>query len=224
MKKQRCKLNYHQLGANKLTPFVGGILSSLYDNATVFITPPISKAEFTTIFLKFVNASKDYELMGFIKLNEFTIAKKELLTATDTLAEYVDTVALGVGSTISLAGFVPTKVEVTKSVQLPKVNDFRCSRNETPGKITLEFPVIKGNYGAIDYIGICSVGNALPNDFIVDNTFITGKREQIIMISTGHNRKKIFSNLTPGSNCYVYTLLNNNLGFSELSDPKILIV
>jgi hypothetical protein len=224
MKKQRCKLNYHQLGANKLTPFAGGILSSLYDNTTVFITPPITKAEFTTIFLKFVDASKEYDLMGFIKLNDYTIAKKDLLTATDTLAEYVDSVAQGVGSIISLAGFVPTKDMVSKSIQLPKADDFKCFRSETPGKITLEFPVVKGNYGAVEYIGICSVGNPLPNDFIVDNTFITGKREQIIMISTGHNRKKIFSNLTPGSNCYVYTLLNNNLGFSELSDPKILIV
>jgi len=187
------------------------------------IPEPIYYAQITT----YVNTRGAYVQGGLAQKGPFLAARTTLINSLNSIAGYVDTVALGDANIITLAGFVPTKA-VRSSAQVPeKPTNIKVKRAST-GELVVECKTVTG---ALFYGCIMTRREPLPDNVYLNNNgqFIllddgnniaaAATRQAVVAVfDWNKNKKKRFVNLTPGEKYYFYFYASNSAGVSLLSD------
>ena len=114
MSRVRCSLSFHQSRVNDFPVFAVGVKDGVYENPTVFATPPIPQTDFESAIGTYYNTRGAYEQGGLAQKGPYLEAKGVLMDMLDTTAEYVDTIAQGNANVITLAGYVPTKESISQ--------------------------------------------------------------------------------------------------------------
>jgi len=214
-----CKLDYHKVSVATLENKATQVASGIYDNATTFSSPPITKDEFTHLQTDFDNAAADYVTYGAVKKTAFTNCQKKLTSTMDLLASYVDGIANGDESIIILSGFTPTSSMPQSNIPLNRVDTFMLKRTTTPGEILVEIPTIKG-HGTISYFCICSEGAPIDAPLIVDQQLTLENITNKVRYDFSKSRKKVFKALTPGTIYYFYSFGCNTVSVAPISEVR----
>ncbi|WNM18243.1 hypothetical protein [Flavobacterium capsici] len=213
-----CKLNFRQYTATSLDTFCELILGGLYQNAAVFVAPPYSEAEFTATKSAFINAFVEYDKYGPSKLTEFLNAYNALIAMLNSLAAYVNSVALGDASKIVLSGFEPSKEAAQPVPPLVQFTNFTVKRSENAGEVIVNiFPV--SNFGVVNYGCICVEGRELSDLSIVNGQLVFPEGIPAVRYDLNKSRRKVFSNLKVGVVYYFYVFGVNTVSVSPLSIP-----
>ncbi len=223
MKKIKCSLGFRDYSKPNYLDFCTTVENGIYNNSNVFNHPPLDKDEFSSLFTKYSDAAAQYKIAPSVEKTNFVNAKKAMDTGLTKTAEYVDVVADGDESIIYLAGFVPTKSTSTKSQPLTEVQIGKTKRGPNVGEITTEGTSVKKN-GAISYIVLVSVGAPLPNGVFVNGQLSVTDATMPIIMDASRSRKKVISNLPPGSTVYVYYSASNPVSVSPIGEPQTVIV
>ena len=221
MKPQYVTLGYRQYGSNKLLSFSGGVSIGIYDNESIFIDPPFTKADFDETVTKFNGAAADYKKLGYTKLHDFDVARADLIKKLDVTGDFVNTKAAGIGSTIALGGYVPSKTTVSKSTVITTPVEGKALRGPGVMDITTEATAVKNN-GSMYYTTVVVLGGPLPEGAFVNGQVRAIDNAVSIFVDSSHSRKKIYTNLPTWSLAYVYYLAFNPSGPSPLGEPTIL--
>lgn len=233
-----CSLHYHEIAIDQLDAFAVLVKIGIFDNATTFATPPITKTAFEAIISTYVNKRGAYRTGGQLQKADFLTSKKDIIDALDGFAVYVDGVALGSESVILLGGFVPTKVGSTEG-HIP----------DTPVRITLKrgattelFAECEAIQGAMWYGCVIIAGQPLPSGLTLNaqgQLVFTAEAggggggggpagppfgTLAVGIDLTKARKKHFLGLAPHITYYVYFFASNATGVSRLSDGESLEV
>ena len=228
MRKVRCRLSYHFYRNDNMEVFAIGIRDGVYDNVAVFMTPPLSVAQLQALIDAFLNTYSAYKNGGIAQKGPFNIAKEALMGAFDTLAAYVDGVALGDANIILLAGFVPTKGNISQS-NPPGQPQLVTITREVPGTFVTECAVVEGadGYGGLLTAELLPAGTGInANGQIVDtDNGVAGPAAPAtagavrFIADFNKGRKKTFSGLQIGATYYMYYWAVNAAGVSILSEP-----
>ena len=219
MKMPFCKLNFRQFSATSLDTFTQLVLIGIYQNATVFVTPPVIEALLKTLYDKFVTAYADFDKYGITKKTNYITAKDELIDALNILAVYVDSVSRGDISIIALSGFDPSKETDEPSKPLNKINNFSVKRSENSGQILVNINAIL-NYGRLSYGCICVEGQPLENLSVVDGGLVIPAGSPVVFMDYNKSRQKVIKGLTPGKLYFVYVFANNSVSVTPMSDYR----
>lgn len=221
MKNRVCKLDFHTYANPKLDTFANGVLIGIFDNPTVFISPPIDKPEFTTIITDYGVKLADYNTYGKTKKDAFTSAHGKLISALDTYVPFVDGIANGQASIISLAGFVPTLGSTTAAPQLERIITLEVTPNNVPGRIIISTPAIVGK-GVSGYGLILVAGSPLTVDNFTNGKLkYSGGADQEIIVDINKSRKKVVDGLDSNISYNAYMYAFNSTGVSPLSFPQV---
>ena len=219
MKIQMCKLNFRQSTYSGLDTFAEIILGGLYQNPTIFVTPPYTEAQFVTIKNNFVAAYVEYDKLGPSKKTEFDLAFNEMMAMLNALAAYVNSVALGDASKIVLSGFEPTK-EVNQPAQpLVKPVNYQLKRSENAGEIIVNIASL-GNFGVVNYGCLCSEGKDLGEITIANGQLILPENATVLRYDVNKSKLKVFNNLKVGVMYYFYVYAVNSVSVSPLSSVQ----
>lgn len=225
----RCSLSFHKLKLDTIPVFAGGIRDGVYNNPTFFVTPPITQVQFQGQLDDYNNTRSAYVQGGLAQKGPFLHAKSQLINTLDTMAEYVNSVALGDANLITLAGYVPTKGGKSETPAPVQATGVTVSRGTT-GILLAE--CAKQDV-AVSYCCIMTVGQPLQAGIVINEAgqmAISGeepaKPEAMALaaaltaggvIDFNLNRKKKFINLTPGTTYYFVFFAINASGVGELS-------
>lgn len=227
MVKIRCKLNYHELRTTKIKVFAIGVRDGVFGNNPPFAAPPVTQAALQLLIDDYA-AKYDAYTLHTASISEVDDARDLLMAELDLIRPYIDTVANGNATIISLAGYEPTKGNsstVIKPIQPIGVTLERGIQDE----LAAECAAIPGadSYGAV------LVAEPLPEWFVINgfgqvvmqqgNTPAPippaaptpGSIGAILDLTKG--RKKKFSNLQVGVTYYVYFWAMNAGGVSPIS-------
>lgn len=218
MRKCYCRVNFHNLGISKLELFINGVRNGVYNNAADFISPPDTAPVFDAIALDYFTSAAEYQQFGITKQTAFLAARSTLMTHLDSLATYVNTIAVGDVSIIALAGFTPSKVHSQRLPAIEKIESFIVGVTRVSGDVQVEIPTIN-NRGAVTYSCICSEGAPLRSAAFIDGQ-MKFESDGTIYQDCTKSRKKTLHSLPPGSQCYFYVYATNSAGVSPLSDAK----
>lgn len=228
--KIRCKLTYHQMKIALFQLFIAAVRNGIYNNVIVFAAPPIMQAAFDALILDFNTKYDNYKNRIGSK-GDYLTAKSALMAALDTLADYVNGVALGNPDIIILAGYIPTKGS-SNNVPAPlQAQNVTITRGAPGTLITDCDPVANAeSYGVILIAGDPLPPNVTMNglgqlQMLDDNMPGTGGTATPaagllikVLIDLNKNRKKTFINLEIGTTYYVYYWSMNAGGVSPLSE------
>lgn len=231
MKKIRCSLKYHYIKLDSIPTFAGGVRDGIYNNPTVFNTPPMLQADFQAFISEYQSKRDAYKQGGLAQKAPFLNAKENLMVAMDDMAEYVDSVALGNANTIILSGFVPTKGTASDQPDPVQPTGLQVKQGSTG----ILYAECDKQDQAIGYGCIMTVGQPLPDNVVMNEVGqlivsesgnVGGEGNTAISASDGMvqgtfdlnpNRKKKFVNLTPGVTYYFVFYAYNAQGVSPLS-------
>jgi hypothetical protein len=219
MKRPFCLVSYRIWGAPLLDTFSGKIVNGLYANPLTFASPPVSAAEFAAVFSALVTCYSNFKMYGKTEKFNYEVAHAALIEKLDELSTYVDEVAAGNASKITLSGFVPSSERPEKATEIDKIEVFTVK--QTNGKITVETPAIT-NKGAVNYNCVCVAGSPLRNPVLVNGQIILSADDPQIHQDFNKSRIKTFPNLIIGVQYFFYVFAANSAGVSPLSDPKSL--
>lgn len=228
--KIRCKLSYHYLKIALLQIFAAGVRNGIYTNVAVFMTPAITQAVFEALIADFNTKYDNYKNRIGSK-GDYLTAKSALMAALDTLADYVNGVALGNPDIIILAGYEPTKGSSNNVPPPLQAQNVTITRG-TPGTLITDCDPVAN---ADSYGVILVAGSELPETVIMSGS---GQLEYTddglsgspsgtasaavpmvkVIIDLNKNRKKTFINLQIGTTYYVYYWSMNAGGVSPLSE------
>ena len=223
MKIPVCRLEYHKFGTSGLDTFASEVKNGVYTNTTVFASPPVSEANFIAFQGTFSDAAADYAQYGLTKKVAFLATKEVLIDALDSLATYVDSVALGNVSTIALSGFIPTSVSVQPSAPLDKIDTFEVSLSKSTGEIVVDIPAY-ANQSGVNYNCICVEGAALSNPALINGQIVLHANDPMVRQDFNRTRRKVFGGLTPGIKYFFYVFATNSVSVSPLSNPQSIYV
>lgn len=226
----RCSLGFHKLKLNDIPVFAGGVRDGIYGNPLVFATPVIPVIGFQAKLDDYNNTRYAYTQGGLAQKGPFLQAKTELMTALDTMAEYVNSIALGDANLVTLAGYVPTKGSKSSTPAPDQATGILVSRGST-GKL---FAECAKQDVAVSYCCIMTVGQPLPAGIFINEAgqmAINGESDlakpdalalAATLISGGVidynlNRKKTFINLSLGTTYYFVFFAINATGVGDLS-------
>ena len=231
MVKIRCKLNYHELRTTKIKVFAIGVRDGVFGNNPPFITPPTTIAALQLLIDDY-SAKYDAFLLHTASLSEVDDARDLLMEGLDLIRPYVDTVANGNATIVSLAGFVPTKGSTT-NVIIP-VQPFGVTLvRGIQGELIAECAVITDadSYGAVlasqplpPWFTINGFGQVVieqgstptPVPPLPPSAPSAGSIGGILDLTK--TRKKTFKDLEVGVTYYVYFWAVNAAGVSPLSN------
>lgn len=218
MKKQICRLSFHDYGNAVLDTFSNEILNGIFKNESIFITPPLTKVELLHIIADYNAALSVYKANGKNYKTAFLDARKKLIDTLDTLATYVNGIANGDPSIISLGGYIPTAGESHYAPQLEKIETVTVKVTNVSGQVIIETPAIVGK-GVTGYTLIMVSGEPLNvENFADDKLDFTASEGQKIIISLTKGRKKIVNGLDSNLTYYGYMYAVNATGVSPLSN------
>jgi hypothetical protein len=229
MRKIRCRLSFHFYKNENLEVFAIAVRDGIYGNVAVFMTPPLTVVQLQVLIDNFMNAYGAYKVGGIAQKGPYQIAKEALMDALDTLAAYVDGIADGDENTILLAGFVPTKGNISQA-NPPTQPQLVTITRAVPGTFVTECAVVEGadSYGGLltaellpPGTGINANGQIVSNDNGVAGPAAPATTPGTVRFIADFNkgRKKIFSGLQIGSTYYMYYWAVNAAGVSILSEP-----
>lgn len=229
--KIRCKLTYHQMKIALFQLFIAAVRNGIYNNVIVFAAPPIMQAAFDALILDFNTKYDNYKNRIGSK-GDYLTAKSALMAALDTLADYVNGVALGNPDIIILAGYEPTKGSSNNVPPPLQAQNVTITRG-TPGTLITDCDPVAN---ADSYGVILIAGEPLPDNIIMnglgqlqimdDGAGIaaspSGTTAAIpvikALIDLNKSRRKTFINLEIGVTYYVYYWSMNAGGVSPLSE------
>jgi hypothetical protein len=217
MKTPFCKREYRQMSSSDLEIFASGVYTGVYGNPTVFVTPTVPKADCDDALSNYSATYSEYRTIGLTKKTPFLNAKAEILSVLNTLATYVDSVAVGEISPIVLSGFTPSSEVIQKNLPLDKITSFDMMRTNVPGEVIVEIPVIPGR-GAISYGCVVSEGAPLVNPSIVNGQLVVDGANPKVYQDFNKSRRKIFHGFKKGTDYYFYAFAMNSVSVSPLSD------
>ena len=219
MKKPICKLNFRQFSPTNLDTFGQKVLNGIYNYPVPFTAPAIAKADYEDAYNAYVSTYLDYEKYGITKKSAYLNAKASFLEVLNTLALYVELVALGDISIIALSGYEPSR-EVNEPVKpLEKIDNFSAKRTENAGEVQVMINAITG-YGRITYTCFCVEGQPIEGLSVVNGQLRFPAEAPVVFYDNNKTRKKIFNNLTVGRNYFFYVFATNAISVSPLSDYR----
>lgn len=229
--KIRSSFAYHSINPDLLINFAVGVRDGIYNNPTIYNTPPMTIAAFQALLDNYINARVAYKLGGIAQKGDYELAKEALLNALDLTANYVNGIALGNPALITEAGYTPTKGNIT-----------RVNKPERPTGATLTRGLPGELYGDCDAAaGVISWGGLLiANNPIPDGMGINGLGQIVVTGSPSSGitpfaptpgpgsiqfiqdlnkiRRKKFTGLQAGVTYYFYMWAMNAGGVSPLSN------
>ena len=219
MKKSKCLLTYHRFYTNRLGHFANTVFYGIYDNATVFVKPPISMTDFKTIQTTYTDAAVDYSTYGITKRTAFYTAKEQLMATLDTLADYVNTLAKGDVSIIALSGFDHMRTEFQSSKALPLIENFKVKRTESIGEFVVTIPSMLA-YGEVNYCCICAESKPIEGLGFVNGQLKFAENAPVMLVDFNKSRHKVFNKLKPGVLYYIYVFAVNAVSVSPVSGVR----
>ncbi|WNM20191.1 hypothetical protein [Flavobacterium capsici] len=213
-----CRLNFRQFTATALDTFCELILGGLYQNAATFPAPPHSQVEFVAAKSNFINAFVEYTKYGPSKLTEFMTTYNALIAMLNSLAIYVDSVALGDASKIVLSGFDPSKETPQPVAPLVQATSFTLKRTENTGEIVVNITPVS-NFGVVHYGCVCVEGTDIVDLSIINGQLFFQGGTPPLRYDLNKSRRKVFSNLKIGVVYYFYVFVVNSVSVSPLSIP-----
>lgn len=218
MKTITCRLEYHRYGTTAIDTFSNEVKNGIFNNPTVFVSPPVTEADVTAQQNAFNNAAAEYVQYGITKKVAFVEAKTSLMNTLDKLATYVDSLAQGNISIIALAGFVPTSDTVQSTEPLSKIEAFEVSLSKSSGEILVDIPAY-ANQVNVNYNCICVEDAPLQAPALYNGQIVLHATDPTVRQDFNKSRKKIFAGLTPGKKYFFYVFGANTAGVSPLSNP-----
>ena len=218
MKKRICKLSFQYYRNAVLDTFSNGVKNGIFTNELIFVMPPLTSAEYMHIIADYNAALSVYKANGKIYKTAFLQAKKKLLDTLVALATYVNGIADGDPSIITMAGFMATTGELHAPPQLEKILVVKVKVTNVLGQVIIETPAIVGK-GVTGYTLILVSGAPLNvENFAADTLNFTANEGQQIIISLTKGKKKIVNGLDSNLVYYGYMYAVNATGVSPLSD------
>jgi len=221
MKNRVCKLSFHLFAKEILTAFANGVNNGIFSNPSVFTSPPLATPELVHIIDDYSVALSNYETYGKTKKTIYLSARSKLMDALNLLAAYVNGIANGDASIISLAGFEPTAGSSQAAPELDKIITLTVTPNNIPGRLIIETPAIVGK-GVMGYGLILVNGAPLgSNSFVNGKLIYSGGTDQVIIVDVTKSKKKVIDGLDSNVlyNAYMYAF--NATGVSPLSFPQV---
>lgn len=217
MLKSKVSLAYRRMSLDELDVFAEGTRQGLFNNATIFTTPPTTPTMLAPIIEAYVEKRAAYKNGGDAQKPAFNTAKTNLLNALDGNAAYVDTIADGNPDIITLSGYKPTKVTETAGTT-PVQPVVTLSRLEGVGNIQVDAENI-GNavyYGLLLYNGTPST----PPQVTGTGQLLLGDVSKLQSMDVTKGRRKKLMGLTAGVTYTIYIYAGNPTGVSQLSEAR----
>jgi len=166
---------------------------------------------------------------------DYLLAKAALMDALNTLADYVNGVALGNPDIIILAGYEPTKGSASDVPAPLQAQGVTITRG-TPGTLTTDCTPVAyaDSYGVIlvadnplpdnvtmnglGQMQVVDEGGIIPPPAIADPAAGAAIPQIKVLVDLNKNRRKTFINLQIGTTYYVYYWSMNAGGVSPLSE------
>lgn len=220
--RSNCKRDYRLLEGTKLENKAEGVKNGIYGSTGVFATPTLTLLVVAALLLEYSNNRLAWEQGGIAQKKAYLDSMKKIIAMLDTLADYVDTVAVGDITTIKMAGYDAT-FDPTGAIPKPglvRIDGISLDRLDKGTEIMVSDcgTLPKGT----SVIGILTEGAPLPATTIIDSDGnivlppgFTGK----VRINIARQRKKFWRNLTIGVNYYVYYIAVTAKSVSLLSLP-----
>jgi len=183
--------------------FCERVFVGFYTNSAVFPASPVSHSEFEIVFTKYSEIEVQYKIAPSINKNNFVAAKTDMDTTLMKIADYVNSIADGNESTIRLAGFLPTKNTTSRSAPITEEATGKLKRGPGIGQITVESIALKGK-GTVNYSVVVAIGAPLPATSFDNGQFLVNSTTVNCVLNYTRSRKKVISDLPPGSKVYVY--------------------
>ena len=221
MRKSIVKKSYRKLDGTKLENKSEGIETGIYGNATVFVTPTVTKVVFSAAIVDFSQKRTIYEQGGIAQKLAYTKAKGVLMNLIDDQAEFVESIAEGNITIIKMAGFDATfDPDGLSKPGVVRVDGISLDRLEkgTNSLVSDCGTMPKG----VTLVGILSEGFPLPSEVVIDsdgNIIIPKGFTGQLRTNIKHQRRKFWRNLTSGVHYYVYYIAITAKGVSLSSLP-----
>lgn len=228
--KVRSSFAYHSIKPDLLTTFALGIRDGIFNNPTIYNTPPMTIIVYQVLIDNYTNARAAYKQGGLAQKGDYELAKQALMAALDQLAVYVNGIASGNPALITEAGFVPTKGNKTQVVA-PLQPLLPTLTRGLPGELYADCAPADGVDG---WGGLLVANNPIPEGMGINEL---GQIVAFSNVSTaGHTpgptpgpgsiqfiqdlnkaRRKKFTGLAIGTTYYFYMWAMNAGGVSPLS-------
>jgi hypothetical protein len=211
--------HYHRMSPNLLNTFSLGVSNNVYVlNPSRWTTPPMTQSDFEDIIEDFELKRSAFVNGGNDQKGPYTTALTLLMTTLDEFADMVDAVTNLTTAIVLEGGFTATK-ENDSEHNVPDGTRVvvNVSRGDATGIIYAECPVVAE---AVYYHAFISEA-PMPNTRI-DNSknLVFGEGEFPLFIDMSKSRKKTFEGLKAGQRYYVYYLIGNARGVSQLTEEK----
>jgi len=203
-----------------LENFSAGVMIGIYANVAAFATPTITKAAYTALFNDYVAKRKTRDAGGKADNMAYKVSRTALITALNTLADYVNSIAQGAIDCIKLAGYQasndPSRLVPDKDpIAQEGVTLYR--EKKTVGQLTSDCGKLAN--GSHSLAILCEAnplpeGTTLVNGILVFPTAITFK----ISLDLNMQKKRVWTGLTAGVVYYCYYIVINSHGASGLSN------
>jgi len=221
MKKQVCRLSFHRFVKEKLAGFANGVKDGIFKNITVFISPPFASDELANSITEYITAMNIYNANGKNYKTAYLNSKEKLMFSLDKLAAYVNEIANGDPSIITLAGFEATAGTSQSAPVLGKILIVEVIVSNVGGQVILETPAITGK-GVTGYGLILVSGAPLSVENNDNDTLnIVASEGQKIIFTLSKGKRKVVNGLDSSLTYYGYMYAVNATGVSPLSDAKI---
>lgn len=229
--KVKPSLSYHNYKRDNVESFAVAVRDGIFENGTVFPTPPITQSDCQTLIDDFINKYGAYQFGGRSNKGPYQAAYASLIVGLDSLAGYVNTVAAGDANKILMSGFIPTK-GISSAINPPAVPATPMVKRGITGVLIAEVEVVAGAefYGCIvilnqikpDYANINGTGQLVLTD---DGSNPPPPPPSVsgVIFDFNKSRKKTFINLQVGFTYYFYFYAINANGVSQLSNGAALM-
>jgi len=227
--KVRSSFAYHTIKPDLLTNFAIGVRDGIFNNPTIYNTPPMTIIIFQGLIDGYTNARAAYKQGGLAQKGDYELAKKALIDALDQLAVYVSGVAQGNAALITEAGFVPTKGNLTPITKPNQPTGVTLTRG-LPGELYADCDAATGvdSTGGIliaeselpEGMGINELGQIVVTDMGSSGPSsgpTPGPGSIRFIQDLNKNRRKKFTGLQIGTTYYLYMWAMNAGGVSPLS-------
>lgn len=225
--KAHCSVDYHEFNGSDLDIKAHLVAEGIYTNNPPFTVPPVTQLAYDALVAAHHEKYEAYKNGGKAQKGAYLTARTSLITAMDTLGDYVDKLPGVDEDMILLAGFTPTKTGNSKAVAPPVPTGIELTFGVT-GEVFAECAAIAGD---IFYGCMMIASKPLPDGFAISNggqIIIPNDEAASVasaMVSNGiaaigdlnKKRKKHFTGLTKGVEYYFYFFAVNSAGVSQLS-------
>lgn len=245
MSNSKCLMTFKKLKIDEKDTFAVGVRDGIFNNPTIFNSPPLTLPLFDGLITMFINKRGAYKAGGNLQRGDYEMANMALIDGLVSMARYVDTVAMGNAAIIWTSGFRPSKGSSSQQPAPGQMIGVTVKRGST-GVLMGEC----ANDSVVDFYGcIITEGAPLPEGFKIDaagqiwlrpndsaginpetgeaitvrGLFASQAQVKGAAFSLTKGRKKKFIGLTAGMTYYFYFYGVNAQGVGALSEPKSII-